>query len=261
VGHLNELQEKYGEQGLSIVAVSKEDSSSLEKFIEELGAEFPIVAEKTNSMRAYGKTSYPSSFLIGPDGRVLWEGHPGNLSDATLEEFLSNVKILPAFPDALQTVERAFRKDKYADALKKLQAALDRGSLEEEDAATGEEILAWLDWYATSSLESAAADVREEKYYEASVTYELIQDLYKGHDYAEQADAALKELLSDADRKLEVKAGRKLAAILAEIREEDLSPKKALKALQPLLTRKYENTRAGQQAAELAAELEEEIGD
>ena len=254
--HLNELQEKYQEKGFEIVSVSREPAASLEKFIEELGATFPIISESGNSMRAYGRTSYPSAFLIGTDGRVLWEGHPGNLSDATIEQHLDEAKILPDFPDALRSIHKYMEKLKYGTALKKLTDMIDREKLEGDDLTTGEEIRDWFTWYATSSLDHAAVNTREDRFYDASVTYESIEDLYKGHDFAGQAKDALKELLSDSDRKLEVKAGQKLAAILAEMAE--LTPKKALKALQPLLSRKYEDTRAGQEAAEIAQRLEEE---
>lgn len=254
--HLNELQEKYAEQGLSVVAVSKQDRSSVEKFIEEFQPAYPTVCESSDSMRAYGRTSFPSAFLIDTNGRILWLGHPGELPNSTIDEAIESTKILPAWPDALHSARKAFLKDKYADALGKVAKEIERG-LEGDEATAAEGIQAWLEWYGASALEGAKKEAEEGKVYEAATTFEEVADLYKRHEYEEQADAALKELLSDKDRKLEYKAGEKLAKIMEQIKE--LKPKKALLKLKPLLSRKYEETAAGKKAAKVAEALEAEL--
>lgn len=255
--HLNEVHEKYAEKGLTVLAVSKQDHSSVEKFIEEFQPKYPTVCEKSDSMRAYARTSYPSAFLINSNGRILWLGHPGNLTDGTIDEALENTKILPAWPDALDGVKKVFLKDKYADALSKAQKDIERGRLEEADAEAATGIVAWLEWYGSSALEGAAADAEAGKVYEAGCTYEHVADLYRHHELGEKAEAALKELLADKDRKLEYKAGEKLAKILEEIKE--LKPKKALLKLKPMLSKKYRETAAGKKAAAVAEVLEKEI--
>ena len=255
--HLNELHEKYGEQGLSVVAVSKQDRSTVQDFVDEFQAVYPTVCEKSDSMRAYGRTSYPSAVLIDTNGRVLWVGNPGGLGDGTIDEAFENTKILPAWPDALKAVKKSFIKDKYADALSKVSKELERGKLEGDDVAAAEGIRDWLDWYGSSALEGAKKEAEEGKIYEAAVTYEHVAEVFKKHDYAKQADAAKKELLSDKDRKLEFKAGEKLAKIMEEIKE--LKPKKALLKLKPLLGKKYRETAAGKKAAQVAEALEAEL--
>lgn len=255
--HLNTLQEKYGEKGMTVLAISKQDRSAVEKFIEEFKPTYPTVSEKSDSMRAYARSSYPSSFLINSDGRILWLGHPGELGDGTIDQALENTKILPAWPDALDPVKKAFLKDKYTEALEKAQKDIERGELAEEDAAAAKGIVEWIEWYGNSTLEGAAADATGGKVYEAGLAYQHVADLYKHHELGEKADAALKELLSDKDRKLEFKAGEKLAKILEEIR--DLKPKKALQKLKPMLSKKYKETAAGKKAATVAEVLEKEL--
>jgi peroxiredoxin len=255
VGHLNELQEKYGPKGFTIVGVSKEPGSSLEKFVAELGAKYPIVAESTDSMRAYGRNSFPSAFLIGPDGRVLWDGHPASLPDATIEEHLERVRVLPAFPDSLKWIGSQFEKHKYGAALAKVEDLIVRGNIGADDLPIAEAIRDWFTWYATSAFDGATRDVGEGRFYEASLAYASIEELYKGHALATQAKSALKDLLADPARREEIKAGERLAKILAEIRAGNPDPEDTLKLLKPLLARKYAETRAGRQAAEMAAAL------
>ena len=255
--HLNEIHEKYGERGLSVVAVSSQDGSAVEKFIEEFQPKYPTVCEKSDSMRAYGRSSYPSAFLINTNGRILWLGHPGDLRDTSIDEAIESTKILPAWPDALSAARKVFLKDKYDDALAKVVKEIEKGALEGDDATAAGGIQAWLEWYGASALEGAAKEASEGKVYEAASTYEHVAAVYKKHDLAKQASAALKELLSDPDRKLEFKAGEKLAKIMEEIKE--LKPKKALLKIKPLLSKKYAETAAGKKAAEVAKALEAEL--
>ncbi len=254
--HLNELFEKYGSKGVEVIGISKSAKSDVEKFVADFSVKYPTVSERSDSMKAYGRTSYPSAVLIDTGGRVLWVGHPGEFPESKLEEELSSAKILPRWPDALDDVKKVFLKEHYAEAIAKVEKHLEGGKLEGDDKTAAEGVRDWLVWYGTSTLESAQKAVDAGKYYDASVELARVADLYKHHDLASKADAALTDLLSDEARKREVKAGEKLAKILDEIR--DMAPKKALKKLQPMLSKKYEDTTAGKKAAEVEKELEQE---
>lgn len=131
--HLNEMQEKYGPRGVTVLAISTQDRSAVETFIEELEVQYPTVIEATDSMKAFGRTGYPSAFLIDTGGRVLWVGHPGEFPDARLEEELAKARILPAWVEALDDARKAFAKEAYADVLLRLEKHLAGGSL--DDAA------------------------------------------------------------------------------------------------------------------------------
>ena len=256
--HLDKLHEEMSAKGLTVVAVTKQDRSAVDKFIEETSATHPIVMEKTDSMRNYGCTSYPSAFLIGSNGRILWKGHPGGLQDSTVEEQLENAKLLPEFPKALSAARKSIAKDKFADAQKKVAKALAAGKLAEDEKTAAEQIDAWLTWYPDSTLEGATKDLESGRIYAAFLGYEHVADTYKGTDVAKRAAALAKELTSDKAHKLEIKAGAKFAKLKLEL--GDMTPKKAIKALQPLLGKKYAETQAGQEAAELVALYEKQLG-
>ena len=257
MGHLDQLNDDFADKGLSVVAVTKQDRSAVQKFVDDTGATHPIVMEKSDSMRAYGRTSYPSAFLIGTNGRILWVGHPGNLKDDVIEQHLESAHILPDFPKPLAAARKALDKDKFSDAGKKVRQALEGTSLDDEERKTAEAIRDWIDWYASSTLEGATKDLEAGNVYEANRAYEEIAKAYKGHEVGTRAAGLSKELLADKGNKDEVKAGKKLGKILVAMR--DLKPKKALKALAPLLAKKYADTKAGQKATEMAAELEKRI--
>lgn len=75
---MNEMQQKYGDEGLVIVAVNL-DNEALDaaKFLQAYPAEFKIAYDpERNLARDYGVEAMPSSFLIDRDGTVI-ERHRG----------------------------------------------------------------------------------------------------------------------------------------------------------------------------------------
>lgn len=252
--HLDKLHAEMSDKGLSILAITKQDRAAVDKFVEETGAKHPIVLESSDSMSNYGCNSYPSSFLIGPDGRILWTGHPGNLQDSVIEEALQQAQILPEFPKALASARKQFDKEKFADAQTAVLKAIEGGKLEEADAAVATKIDTWLTWYAESTVTEAGKSAEAGDFYEAWVAYEDISKGYKGSAIGKRAASLAAELLSDGEKKDEIKAGDRFAKIRAEIR--GMSSKKTLKALAPMTGKSYRDTRAGKAAAALIAELE-----
>ena len=143
--HLNELHAKYKDRGLVVLGVTNEASGTVEGFVEDKGAEYPIVIESTDSIRAFQSGSYPTIVLIGPDGRILSTANP---SEQAIEAALEGVRMLPDFPKSFAAVRKAMKKDDYAGALGKLEqlsrfAVGQRGSglVEHDDARFGTERL------------------------------------------------------------------------------------------------------------------------
>lgn len=89
VGHLNELQARYADDGLVVVGVTNERRELVESVVFDRGMEFPVVRVSGGAVdRAYGVSSFPTAYLIGRDGKVTWSGHPGRLSDERIEAAL-----------------------------------------------------------------------------------------------------------------------------------------------------------------------------
>lgn len=253
MGHLNELHDAYAHKGLTILAVSNEAESAIEAFIEEFGPTFPILIDAGDAMEDYGAAGYPSSFLIGPEGTIVWAGHPGNVTNEMIEEHLEGVELLPEIPRSLRTVEKAMKKGKYGDALKKVEKLITADRLPDEDKDIAEKMRALIDGIAARGLERAAADLQEGKVYKAFLAYEDIERKFKGHDYSKKAKAEVKRMEGVDTYKLEIKASEKWAKIKPKL--QDIPAKKALALLRPLLSKKYAETKAGKKAADKEREF------
>jgi thiol-disulfide isomerase/thioredoxin len=75
---MNEMQQKYGDDGLVIVAVNLDnEASDAAEFLKAYPAEFTIAYDPTRKLaRDYAVEAMPSSFVIGRDGTVI-ESHLG----------------------------------------------------------------------------------------------------------------------------------------------------------------------------------------
>ena len=75
---MNEMQRKYGSDGLVIVAVNVDnDRAAAQRFLAENPARFRVQFDEDKAMaREYEIVAMPSSFLIGRDGKLV-EQHLG----------------------------------------------------------------------------------------------------------------------------------------------------------------------------------------
>jgi hypothetical protein len=257
VGHLNELQDKYATMGFTVLAVTNEARDKVDAFVEAQKATHPIVIESSDSMQLFGGSGFPSSYLIAPDGKIAWSGHPAGMPENLLEELLTKAKLFPDVPKTLASIRNQMQKGKLNDALKALTKQKEGGKLDEEETAWAEKLQGWLDWNKDSTVKRAAKAAEDGDFYTAWQAYETTAKRWKGAEFAKEAAAQAKALLADKAKKVEIDAGKKLAKIVKKV--GDASPKKAIKLLTPMTSKKYAETNAGKQAAAMIKGYEREL--
>jgi hypothetical protein len=96
ITNLNEVQKRYGGQGVVVVGVSDEPAELIKEFVEHDGAkiEYAIAADderKTslNYMMPVRQRGVPCAFVVGKDGRLLWYGHPQHGLDQALGQIIA----------------------------------------------------------------------------------------------------------------------------------------------------------------------------
>ena len=85
IPHQTKLQKKFKNKGVTIIGVTDEKKSTVERFVRREGEqmEYTVAIEKGDSMsqsymRAYGQTGIPSAFVVDQKDRIVWVGHPMN---------------------------------------------------------------------------------------------------------------------------------------------------------------------------------------
>jgi len=95
IPHLVEMHEAYKDKGVVLIGFTREDrkKARIDAFAEKMKMSY-IVGTGSRTGSDYGVRGIPAAFLIDPEGKVLWSGHPMGGLDRALE------KAVKQFPDA-----------------------------------------------------------------------------------------------------------------------------------------------------------------
>lgn len=94
---MNSMQSKFKQKGLQVIAINLDaNNDDAQKFLAQHSAQFTVLFDPNGiTPRQYGVKGMPTSFLIGKDGKVLFQHKGFNNSDrAELEQ-----KIMAAMGD------------------------------------------------------------------------------------------------------------------------------------------------------------------
>ena len=93
IPHLTKLQEKYLDQGVNIIGVSKEKLGTVEPFVEKMGDKMAYTVAidsgtlSRDYMEKYNIGGIPHAFVL-KDSEVVWNGHPMDKLEAAIENAL-----------------------------------------------------------------------------------------------------------------------------------------------------------------------------
>ena len=80
VPHLVRWQDEYGKSGLTVLYVEnglRTEKEEAEEEVEDGEMNFPVAWDEEGAVcAAYEVKEYPTAFLVGRSGRVLWKGTP-----------------------------------------------------------------------------------------------------------------------------------------------------------------------------------------
>ncbi len=142
--HMVQINKTYSADGLQILGVSLDtDRQNMMDVAKQSGFEWPQIFGGQNwdspQAKSWGIHSIPCTFIIGPEGTVLWTGHPGNGIDEAIKKAfkehppqLVDPKVVAEATAALEKVSSAVQSKDYTAAMKLLGkvpagAAKDKG--------------------------------------------------------------------------------------------------------------------------------------
>jgi len=89
IPHLNEIHEKFSPKGLLIIGVTNEDISRVKKFSRDHKITYTIAIDKDNQMAKHFKVNrIPFAILADKSGKILWTGHPSQLTEEIISQAL-----------------------------------------------------------------------------------------------------------------------------------------------------------------------------
>ncbi len=253
VPHLNELQERYGERGLTIVALTSEAKDKTEKWIAEKGARYGYgYDEGRKLMDSLGLGFYPSAVLLDPSGTLVWKGNPAALGPELLEQALVGALPLPLWewPEEAAAVKEAYVQRQLSQALRRARGLGDTGKplaliLEELIRGRGEAL----------RRAHGAGD-----YLETLALAEACEQELAGLPEAEEAARLRAAIARDAEAQRILEGQRSLAKLAAEA--GGMRRKKDAEALIPAVQKlvlQYPGTIVETRGRELVARLQEAV--
>jgi hypothetical protein len=95
------LTEEFGKKGLNVLSITNESRSLVLKFLTQMN---PSPASYTIGLGGghgnYPASGIPAAWLISTEGKVVWQGNPGSLSNKLIEAELKKVKLSDEEKDA-----------------------------------------------------------------------------------------------------------------------------------------------------------------
>jgi len=128
-GHMVKINEEFSGKGLVMVGISLDsDEAGMKQVAKAKGFAWPQYFDgqgwQNKVAQAWGVNSIPRTFLIGPDGTVLWTGHPAGIDPAIAAAFKTNppLTISPATlseaSGILEQVESSLKSNQAPAAFK-----------------------------------------------------------------------------------------------------------------------------------------------
>ena len=90
IPHLNEIYAKYKAQGLRIVGITDENEQIVKKFQKQIPMNYDVAINTPQSVyQQFGIQAIPTAFLVDKSGKIVWTGHPMELSETEIQSVLN----------------------------------------------------------------------------------------------------------------------------------------------------------------------------
>lgn len=117
------MQKKYKDKGVVLVALSYEPGEKVGPYVKNNKMSYIVGGDAMSTKDAYGINGFPTAFLVDPDGKIAWVGHPMEAEPA-IEKLLKQkpprgkgVLGDEAAKAALKKADNLYKKGRYSKSL------------------------------------------------------------------------------------------------------------------------------------------------
>lgn len=230
------LWQKNKDRGLHIFLVESQGGTleDISKYVKDRNLTFPVAIRNECDFDGYkGGNGLPYAFVVGPDGKVAWQGRDGYA--AVIEKELARIKYpglgkLDVAPELVKAATQ-FGTGNYASAREDAMKVKEKEADNEAVVADADFIIKRVEARVAGLRSKIDAAKEKRRYHEAvAMLEELSGKAYKGMEESDKAGEELKELKKDKEVKAELKAWSDLAKVLEanEKAKSDVDRKKNL---------------------------------
>lgn len=259
ISHVQALHEEFGGKGLHIFAFEAQGHGAEEirtTVAGRGGRTYPVSAGGAENYQTNG--GIPHGWLIGVDGKVIWEGNPGDSQfDTLLRAEMAKVR----FPglgrnDFDRTLTKSLEKYSRRDigaARKEAQKVLENARSSDVAKADAQYLLDRYQGILDAQWALAQQYETERKFLDAQEIYGWLATTMKKEELGTNAEARLDAMKDDDAVKREVEAAKRLRALLAQLQGRPAAERRV--ALERFAADdKYKETRAAEDARTAATQ-------
>jgi hypothetical protein len=211
---------------------------------------YPVgIAKKTDG---YGSGGIPHAYLIAPDGKVVWDGHPASLSNGQIEKLLRKAKdfYVRKVVREVKPAAAAFSKGKLVEAEELANAIKEKEGAGRESVVDAEYVLGRVAAMRVAWNHKVESGTKAGLYLDVFEALGRIQKHFAGTEEARAAGTKLAELKANRDVKVELKASKALEKLAEQKTKAGTSDRKldTVRKKVERFIRKYERTKAAERA-------------
>ncbi len=219
-GHMVDVNAKYAPKGMQFLGVSLDsDQQKMIAVAKEKGFVWPQYFDglgwKNKIWSTWGETGIPFTVLLGPDGSVLWKGHPGGIDGALADAFknhppqLVDPAVLAAANASCDKVDAAIKSGDAKTAIRLLAGIPNAALADGMFAKRSEEIGKQLGEYADKALAEVDPLIEQKQYAQAVTKLKEIAGSLGSLPSAAKARTKLAELVKIPEAKAQIDAAEK----------------------------------------------------
>jgi thiol-disulfide isomerase/thioredoxin len=222
-GEMVDLHKQYGDKGLQMIGVSlDQDRAALDRVVKEQGFAWPQQFDGQGWNNAvwkqWGERGIPFTVLLGPDGSVLWKGHPGSGLKQQIEKAfkehppqLVDEKTLTQAKELLAEIEAKSKAGETAAAMKLLAKVPEAARADGDVAARIDTARSGLEAEAQKMLAEVDPLVQKGEYVQAINRLKDLGKALAGTPAGAQARKKLNELMAKPEAREQAEAADKAA--------------------------------------------------
>lgn len=224
------MNEEFGPQGLSILAITSEGASQTEKWIETNGAKYPYAYDKSGGLgKALGVSGIPAAVLVDASGKIIWEGHPSSVNADLVKKAIKDAISTPIYEwsGSAKSIKKSFLKGDFAKAI----AAADELGAKED---LGKEIATMLRGMVAKKVGDIEANLEKGEVLEANKAAKSLVKGLKGLPEETTIKELMKSISDDKNLKKVLGTQEKLVDIMSSERKKMKDADKLIKKLEKL---------------------------
>jgi thiol-disulfide isomerase/thioredoxin len=272
-GHMVKLNGDYADKGVQLIGISLDQSQQdMVKVAKEKGFIWPQYCDgrlwDTKYAKEWGVHSIPRTFIISPEGAVLWAGHPAAIDNALESAMKTNPPVLvdPAIVAAanksLDGVAAALKEGNTINALKQMGSVPPEAKKDTKFAARSDSIATELSEASDKLLAEVDPMIADGQYGKASTRLSEIMKALQGTPTGQKARAKFDEIMAKPEAKAAIEAEKRNTAAAGELEAADKlkASKKNAEAYAKYksIAKTYAGTPSGDTAAAAVAEYDKD---